>query len=123
MRSEIQSAALFHRVVVTLQLLELTRGFVFTVLATLATPPIKNLSAPNIDSKSNALSRFTVGSIRFFVIFFLVVVFFFDFMLMPVLILAFIAVQTVVATTLSLRAESLAVTRFHPFSANTLSAA
>ena len=92
----------------------------FTAFATLAAPPIKNPSAPNIGRNGNAPPRFVVGSIRFFVTFFLVI-FFFGFMPMPILILAFIAAQT--AAALSLRAESLATTHLSALSASTLSAA
>jgi len=80
----------------------------FTAFATLAAPPIKDPSEPNIGRNGNTPPRFAVGSIRFSDAFFLVV-FFFDFMLMPIL--AFIAAQTAAAAVLSLRAESLAVTR------------
>jgi len=48
----------------------------FTAFATLAAPPIKDPSAPNIDRNGNAPPRFAVGSIRFFVAFFFVVFFF-----------------------------------------------
>ncbi|KYN30133.1 hypothetical protein ALC57_00416 [Trachymyrmex cornetzi] len=78
-RNEIQSATLFHRAIVTLQLLELTsRGFAI-------------------------VPRFAVGSICFFtipfVVFFLIV--FFGFMPMPIVVLVFIAAQTAAATALS----------------------
>jgi len=61
---------------------------------TLAAPPIKDPSAPNIGRNGNAPPRFAVRSIRFFVAFFLVV-FFFDFVPMPIL--TFIAAQTAAA--------------------------
>jgi len=63
--------------------------------------------------------HFAVGSIRFFVTFFLV--FFFSFMSMPIL--AFIVAQTAAATALSLRAESLVTTSSSALSTSTLSAA
>ena len=88
-----------------------------TAFATLAAPPIKDSSALNIGRNGNAPPRFAVGSIRFFL-----VVFFFDFMPMLILVLAFIAAQTAAAAALSLRAESLAVTRPSALSASTLSA-
>ncbi|KYN42434.1 hypothetical protein ALC56_03138 [Trachymyrmex septentrionalis] len=91
-----------------------------TAFATLAAPPIKDPSAPNIGRNGNAPPRFAVGSIRFFVVFFFVVVvvfFFFGFMPIPILVLAFIAAQTAAAAALSPRAESLAVMRFRAFSA------
>jgi len=56
----------------------------FTAFATLAAPPIKDPSEPNIGRNGNAPPRFAVGSIRFSDAFFLVV-FFFDFMFMPIL--------------------------------------
>ena len=90
----------------------------FTAFAMLATPPIKDPSAPNIGKNGTAPSRFAVGSIRFFVTFFFVVFFF---MPMPILILTFITAQT--AAALSLRAESLAMTRPSALSASILSAA
>jgi len=74
--------------------------------------------APNVGRNGNALPPFAVGSIRFFIAFFLVV-FFFDFI--PIPILAFIPAQTAAAAALSLRAESLAVTRPSALSASTLS--
>jgi len=66
----------------------------FTAFATLAVPWIKDPRAPNIGRTENASPHFAVGSIRFFVAFFLIV-FFFDFM--PILVLAFIAAQTAAA--------------------------
>jgi len=89
-RSEIQSA--IHRAIVTLQLFELTALLSSITFATLATSPIKDPSAPNIGRNGNAPPRFAVGSIRFFVAFFLII--FFGFMPMPILVLAFIAAQT-----------------------------
>ncbi|KYN23144.1 hypothetical protein ALC57_04448 [Trachymyrmex cornetzi] len=90
---------------------------VFTAFATLAAPLIKDPSAPNVGRNDNAPPRFAVGNIRFFIIFFVVffVVFFLivflGFMPMPILVLVFIAAHTAAAAALSLRAESLAVTR------------
>ena len=66
----------------------------FTTFATLAAPPIKDPSTPNIGRKGNMPSRFTIGNIRFFVVFFLVVVFF-NFMPKPILVFA---AQTAAAT-------------------------
>ncbi|KYN11073.1 hypothetical protein ALC57_16774 [Trachymyrmex cornetzi] len=83
----------------------------FTAFATLATPPIKDPSAPSIGRNDNAPPRFAVGSIRFFIAFFFIVFFFFGFMPMPILVLAFIVAQMAAAAALSLRAESLATTR------------
>ncbi|EGI69382.1 hypothetical protein G5I_01886 [Acromyrmex echinatior] len=107
-RSEIQSD---HHAIITLQLFELTsRGFAILTFATLAAPPIKDPSAPNIGKNGNAPPRFAIGSIRFFVAFFFVV-FFFGFMFMSILVLAFIAAQMAAAAALSFRAESLVTTR------------
>jgi len=87
----------------------------FIAFATLATP-IKDPNALNIGR--NVPPRFGVGSIRFFVAFFLVV-FFFGFP-MP---MSLLAAQMTAAVAFSFRAESLVVMHFHAFSANTLSAA
>jgi len=119
--TKIQSATLFHRAIMMLQFFELTSHGFAVAFATLPAPPIKDPSAPNIGRNSNAPPRFAVGSIRFFVTF-LLVVFFFDFVPMSILVLAFIAAQAAAAA-LSLRAESLAVTRPSALSASTLSAA
>jgi len=62
----------------------------------------------NIDRISNSPSRFAIGSIHFFVIFFFVA-FFSGFMPM---ILAFIAEQMAAAAALLLKAESLAINLF-----------
>jgi len=78
-------------------------------------PPIKDQSAPNIGRNGNAPPRFTVGNIRFFVVVF--------FILIPILVLAFIAAQVTAATTLSLKAESLATMRLSALSVSTSSAA
>jgi len=67
----------------TLQLLELTSRLLLFIAFTLAASSIKDPSMPNIGRNSTV----TVG-IRFFIVFFLVV--FFDFMPMPILVLAFI---------------------------------
>ena len=89
--AEIQSATLLHRAIVTLQLFEMTsRGFAVIYRFRHAGRSVDQGSEPNIGRNDNAPSRFAVGSIRFFVTFFFVV-FFFDFMPMPILVLAFIA--------------------------------
>jgi len=77
----------------------------FIAFATLVIPPIKDPNAFNIGRKSNAPPRFAVGNIRFFIVLFLVVIFFFDFMSMPILVLAFTAAQ-IATVALSLRVES-----------------
>ena len=64
-RSKIQSATLLYRAIMTLQLFELT-SYGFAVISL-----IKDLSAPNIGRNGNAPPRFAVGSIRFFIAFFL----------------------------------------------------
>ena len=109
----------------TLQLLELTsRGFAIVYRfrhADRSANRQEHSSALNIGRNCNALPRFAVSSIRFFIVFFLVVIFFFSFMPMPLL--TFIAVQTVTAAALSLRVESLVVARPSALSTSTLSAA
>ena len=106
--AEIQSATLLHRAIVTLQLFELTwRGFAHLPLSPRWSLRQSRIRARPICRNGNALPRFAVGSIRFFVTFFFVV-FFFGFMPMPILVLAFIAAQTAAAAALLLRAESLA---------------
>jgi len=80
----------------------------------------KDPSAPNIGRNGNAPPRFIVGNIHFFITFFLVV-FFFGFM--PILVLAFIVIQMAAAAVLSLRTESLALSRPSALLASTLSAA
>ncbi|KYQ47802.1 hypothetical protein ALC60_13167, partial [Trachymyrmex zeteki] len=83
-RSVIQSTTLYHRAIVTLQLLELTsRGFAVRI-------------------------RFVTF---FLVVVVVVVVVFFGFMSMPILVLAFIAAQPAAAAALSPRVESFAVMR------------
>ena len=76
-------------------------------------PPIKDQSASNIGR--NAPPRFAVGNIRFFVVVFFIPI--------PILVLAFIAAQVAAATTLSLKAESLATMRPSALSVSTSSAA
>jgi len=78
--AEIQSAALFHRAIMTLQ--------------------FPRVDAPNIGRKGNAPLMIAIDSIRFFVVFFFVVFFFFGFMLMAILVLVFIAVQTAASAAL-----------------------
>jgi len=78
----------------------------FTALATPAAPLIKNPKAPNIGKINNIPPRFAVGSTRLFVVLFFVFIFVF----MPmhaIFVLAFIAVQTVVAATFSPQESNL----------------
>jgi len=77
--AEIQSAVLFHRAIVTLRLLELSRIFAIVYRFRQAgCSASRGPEAPNIGRNDNAPPRFAVDSIRFFVVFFFVV--FFGFM-------------------------------------------